>query len=76
MVLNRAEKGLFRTLGPADAERVLRRPVAFSVCNDHDAMSQTIDRGIPLAEVKRKCSLGRDIDTMEQGVTAALRLEH
>jgi pilus assembly protein CpaE len=76
IVLNRAEKGLFRTLGPADAERVLKRPVAFSICNDHETMSQTIDRGIPLAEVKRKCSLGRDIDAMEQGVTAALGLEH
>lgn len=75
VVLNRAEKGLFRALGPADAERVLKRPVAFSISNDHETMSQTIDRGIPLAEVKRKCSLGRDIDTMEQGVTAALGLE-
>ena len=76
VVLNRAEKGLFRTLGPADAERVLKRPVAFSICNDHETMSQTIDRGLPLAEIKRKCSLGRDIDAMEQGVTAALGLGH
>lgn len=75
VVLNRAEKGLFRALGPADAERVLKRPIAFSISNDHEAMSQTIDRGVPLAEVKRKCSLGRDIDAMEQGVTAALGLE-
>lgn len=76
VVLNRAEKGLFRTLGPADAERVLKRPIAFSIGNDHETMSQTIDRGIPLAEVKRKCSLARDLDTMEQGVAAALGLEH
>lgn len=76
VVLNRAEKGLFRALGPADAERVLKRPVAFSICNDHELMSQTIDRGVPLAEVKRKSALGRDIDVVEQGVTAALGLEH
>jgi len=76
IVLNRAEKGLFRTLGPADAERVLRKPIAFSIANDHATMSLAIDRGVPIAEVKRKCALGKDIDVMEQGVTAALGLEH
>jgi len=76
IVLNRTEKGLFRTLGPADAERVLKRPIAFSIANDYETMSQATDRGVPIAEVKRKCALGRDLDTMEQGVTAALGLEH
>jgi pilus assembly protein CpaE len=76
VVLNRAEKGLFRTIGPADAERVLRRPVAFSIANDHDTMSQAIDRGVPIAEIKRKSALGKDIDALEQGVIAALGLEH
>jgi pilus assembly protein CpaE len=76
IVLNRAEKGLIRTLGPADAERVLRKPIAFSIANDHATMSLAIDRGVPIAEVKRKCALGKDIDVMEQGVTAALGLEH
>jgi len=76
IVINRAEKGLFRTLGPADAERVLNRPVAFSIANDHDTMSQAIDRGIPITEVKRKSALGKDLDTMERGLAAALGLEH
>jgi len=76
IVLNRAEKGLFRTLGPADAERVLRKPIAFRIANDHATMSLAIDRGVPIAEVKRKCALGKDIDVMEEGVTAALGLEH
>jgi pilus assembly protein CpaE len=76
VVVNRAERGLFRALGPADAERVLKRPVAFSIANDHETMSQAIDRGIPIAEVKRKCALGKDIDAMEKGISAALGLEH
>jgi len=76
IVINRAEKGLFRTLGTADAERVLRRPVAFSIANDHETMSLAIDRGVPIAEVKRKSALGRDINTLEEGLTAALGLEH
>jgi len=76
IVINRAEKGLFRTLGPADAERVLRKPVAFNIANDHPTMSQAIDRGISITEVKRKCALGKDIDALEKDITAALGLEH
>jgi pilus assembly protein CpaE len=76
VILNRTEKGLFRSLGPADAERVLRRPISFTIANDHATMSQAIDRGVPLSEVKRKCPLVKDIDTLEQGVSAALGLEH
>jgi pilus assembly protein CpaE len=76
VILNRSEKGLFRSLGPADAERVLRRPVSFTIANDHATMTQAIDRGVPLSEVKRKCPLIKDIDTLEQGVSAALGLEH
>ena len=76
IVLNRTEKGLFKTIDTDDAERVLRRPIAFTIANDHDTMNQAIDRGVPIAEVRRKCPLARDIDTMEQGLAAALGLEH
>ena len=50
--------------------------VAFTIANDHDTMTQAIDRGIPIAEVRRKCALGKDIDAMDQGLAAALGLEH
>ncbi|QDP19469.1 AAA family ATPase [Sphingomonas xanthus] len=76
VILNRVEKGLFKTLGPADAERVLKRPVAYSIANDHATMSQALDRGVPIAEIKRKCALGRDLDQLQLGVAAALGLEH
>ena len=75
IILNRAETGFFRTLGKADAERVLRKPVSFTVSNDHATMSQAIDRGVRLAEIKKKCPLIKDIDTIDRGVAAALGLE-
>lgn len=75
IVLNRTEKGLFRTLGPADAERVLKRPISFTVSNDHSTISQAIDRGVPLAEVKRKSPLVKDVDAMQHGIAAALGME-
>lgn len=76
VVINRVERGFFKNVSLADAERVLKKPVAFSVCNDHETMNQAIDRGIPLAEVKRKCQLVKDIDQIDQGISAALGLEH
>lgn len=76
IVLNRTEKGLFKTVGEADAERVLRRPVAFTIAKDEDVMNQAIDRGVPIAEVRRKSALGKDIDNMDKGVAAALGVEH
>jgi pilus assembly protein CpaE len=75
IVVNRAEKGFFRNLSEADAERVLKRPVSYCIANDHETMTQAIDRGIPLEQVKRKSALCRDIDTMERGVAGALGLE-
>lgn len=76
VVLNRTETGFFRTLGPADAERVLNKPVSYTIANDHATMSQAIDRGVPLAAIKKKCALIKDIDTLQQGVASALGLEH
>ena len=76
IVLNRVEKGFFKNVSPADAERVLKRSVAFTITNDHATMSQAIERGIPLADVKRKCALIKDIDMMDQGISNALGLEH
>jgi len=75
VVVNRAEKGFFRTLSEADAERVLKKPVSYCISNDHETMTQAIDRGIPIADVKRKSGLCRDIDAMERGVAGALGLE-
>jgi pilus assembly protein CpaE len=75
IIINRAEKGFFRTLSEADAERVLRKPVSYCIANDHDTMTQAIDRGIPIGEVKRKSSLGKDIDAMERGIAGAIGLE-
>ena len=75
IVLNRAETGFFKTLGPADAERVLMKPVSFLISNDHATMSQAIDRGVPLSEVKKKCPLIKDLEALDRGVAAALGLE-
>ena len=75
VVVNRAEKGLFRMLKIEDAERVLGQPIAFTVANDHQTMSTAIERGVPVAEIKRRGPLARDLDALTDGIAAALSLE-
>ena len=75
IVINRAEKGLFRSIKPADVQRALGRPVAFTVVNDHETMIAAIERGVPVAEIRRKGPLARDLDTLTNALVETLGVE-
>ncbi|MCJ7421286.1 AAA family ATPase [Sphingomicrobium astaxanthinifaciens] len=75
IAVNRFEKGLFKNVTREDAERVLGRPVAYTLANDHATMTAAIEQGIPVAEIRRKGALNRDLKTLEADVTARLGLE-
>ena len=75
IVVNRFEKGLTRIVRPADVRNALGRDVAYTVANDFPLMRSAIDRGIPINELKRKSALGKDLDTLDAGIAAALGLE-
>lgn len=75
VVVNRVEKGIFKSVGLGDVEKGLGRDVSFTIANDHPLMRSAIDRGVPLADVKGKSALGRDIDQMAQSLAAILKQE-
>ena len=75
MVVNRFEKSLSRTIRPADVREALGRDVAYTIANDFALMRAAIDRGVPISEIKRKSALGKDLDTLDAGIAAALGLE-
>ena len=75
IVINRAEKGLFRSIKPADVQRALGRPVAFTVVNDHETMIAAIERGVPVAEIRRKGPLARDLDALTNALVETLGVE-
>jgi len=75
VIVNRFEKGMFKTLQASDVVDVLGREIAFTVVNDHATMSAAIDRGVPIEEIKRKSPLSRDLSVIDAGVAAALGLE-
>jgi len=75
VIVNRFEKGMFKSLQPSDVAEVLGRDIAFTVSNDHATMSAAIDRGVPIEEIKRKSALSRDFSLIDAGVAAALGLD-
>ncbi len=75
LVLNRFEKKLFDRLSAKDAERALGRAPDFTVANDYATVSEAIERGVPLAEVRRKGPLARDMALLDAGVAKILKRE-
>ena len=75
VVVNRFEKGLLKTIRVDDVRESLGREVSFTIANDHALMCAAIDRGVPIAEIKRKSALAKDLDTLDAGIAAALGLE-
>jgi pilus assembly protein CpaE len=75
VVINRLDKALSRTISLDDATKALGRDVACTLANDFPLMRSAIDRGVPISEIKRKSALGKDIEVLDAGVAAALRLE-
>ena len=72
IVVNRIEKKLFRPIDLGDAERVLRRPVAFTVSNDFPLMMAALNEGILVSDIKGKSRIGRDVETMMAGLDELL----
>ena len=74
IVINRFEKGLLRTVRPSDVRNALGKDIAYTIANDPALMRSALDQGLPISEIKRKSSIGKDIDTLDAGIAAALGL--
>jgi pilus assembly protein CpaE len=75
VVVNRFEKGLMRTVKPADVQKALGRDIAYTIANDPAVMHPAIEQGVPISAIKRKSAVGRDIDLLEAGIVGALGRE-
>jgi len=75
IVVNRFEKGLLRTVRPADVSKALGRDISYTIANDPAVMRPATERGVPIAEIKRKSAVGKDVDTLEAGIAGALGRE-
>jgi pilus assembly protein CpaE len=75
IVINRFEKGLLKTVRESDVLKALGRSVSYTVTNEPLVMHPATERGVPIAEIKRKSAIAKDLDMLESGVAAALGRE-
>jgi pilus assembly protein CpaE len=75
IIANRFEKSQLRTIRSSDVRDALGREIAFTVANDPAVVRVAADRGIPVAEVKRRSAIGKDLDSIDGAVAALLGLE-
>ena len=61
VVMNKVSKGMFKTVGFADAERILGREVAFSIANDAATVRSALDQGEIISQVDRRSRTARDL---------------
>ena len=75
IVVNRFEKGLMRTIRPADVQKTLGRDISYTIANEPTVMHPAIERGVPISDIKRKSTLAKDIDLLDAGIAGALGRE-
>ncbi len=75
VIVNRFEKSQSRAIRPSDVREALGRDVAYTISNDFPLVRSAIDRGVPIGDIKRKSAVGKDLDTLDAGLAAALGLE-
>ena len=72
VVVNRVPRAMFRTIDLGETEKVMRRPVDFTISNDYPVVSGAVDQGRTLAQVKPKSRVEKDVAAMVAGVGAML----
>jgi Flp pilus assembly CpaE family ATPase len=64
IAVNRFESGWRRPVGLKEAERALGRPIDDRIANDYRTVSEAIDRGVALADIRRRSKAAKDIQRM------------
>jgi pilus assembly protein CpaE len=75
IVANRFEKSQLKAIRPSDIRDALGRDIAFTVANEPAVMRVAADRGVPIAEVKRRSAIGKDLDALDSAIAAFMGLE-
>lgn len=75
IVVNRFEKGLLRTIRESDVRDALGHDISYTIANEPQIVRAAMDRGVPISEVKRRSAISKDLDQLDAGLAAALRLD-
>lgn len=72
VAVNRFETGWRRHVGIKEAARALGRPIDYLIANDYRTVSEAIDRGTSLLDVRRRSKAARGIRRMIDAALGAL----
>ncbi len=61
VVANRVSKGLFKSVRFDDAQKILGRPVAFSIADDPDTVRSALDQGRLVSDTDPRARVSRDL---------------
>jgi pilus assembly protein CpaE len=75
IVANRFEKTQLKTIRQSDVRDALGRDIAYTVANEPGVMRVAADRGVTIAEVKRRSAIGKDLDALDSAIAAFMGLE-
>ena len=75
VVANRFDKNVLKRIRAADIRQALGRDIAFTVADDPSVVRPALDRGVPLDEIKRKSSVGKDVAQLAKAVVGATGLD-
>jgi pilus assembly protein CpaE len=64
IIVNRAEKKLFRSIDFKDAENALAFPVRLGIANDFPLVSASLDQGVLIEDVKASSKICRDLHSI------------
>jgi pilus assembly protein CpaE len=71
-VVNRYLGGWKTSIRPKEAEKVLGRKIDYLVANDFKTASACIDQGVPLAEIKKRSAIAKNVSDMTKGILTLL----
>ncbi|HSS65746.1 MAG TPA: AAA family ATPase [Gammaproteobacteria bacterium] len=75
VALNRFEKGWGRSVHLKEAEKALGRPFDYFVANDYKIVSEALNQGVPLGEIKRKSKVEQGVHAMMEAVVRSILSE-
>lgn len=75
VVVNRVVHPMFGKVDLAETQSLLGRRIDYTVANDYPTVSAAIDRGKPLAAIKSRSRVEKDVRSMVAGLAATLQSE-
>lgn len=73
VVLNRYEKRWGGTLGIKEVEKALGRRIDFTVANDYRTVSEALDQGLSIADVRKRSKVFKSMSRIGEALAAAGR---